>query len=312
MEKPRPDETEFAELRPFLFSIAYQMTGSIVDAEDMVSESYVRLHGALDDGREIRNLKQYLASAVARLSLDHLRSARIRREAYVGPWLPEPLVDDSAVVDFERVELADTLSMAFLVLLESLSPPERAVFLLREVFEFDYPEIARVIDKSEANCRQLLRRAKQQVEARKPRFDAGTREREELAARFFAAIEDGDIGPLVAMLAKDVVVYGDGGGNGPSLPKPVYGRAKALRLLAALARTAVTSNLRLELSSVNGQPGTLVRAPDGRLLNVLSLDIRDGVIQAVRSVINPDKLRHLGPLTGAADVARQTTRHTGA
>lgn len=306
MENPRTDEMAFVELRPLLFSIAYQMTGSVADAEDMVSESYVRLHGALDDGREIRNLKHYLASAVTRLSIDHLRSARVRREAYVGPWLPEPLVDNSAVVDFERVELADTLSMAFLVLLERLSPPERAVFLLREIFEFGYPEIASIIERSEANCRQLLRRAKQQVESRKPRFDAGIREREELAARFFAAIEDGDIEPLVTMLAESVVVYGDGGGNGPSLPNPVYGRTKALRLLAALAQMRSDSNLRLERAPVNGQPGALVRAGDGRLLNVLSVDISDGAVQAVRSVINPDKLRHLGPLISAADVVAQT------
>ena len=296
MEQPRLDETAFVELRPLLFSIAYQMTGSVVEAEDIVSESYVRLHGARDDGREIYNLKQYLASAVTRLSMDHLRSARVRREAYVGPWLPEPLVDTSAVADFERVEMADTLSMAFLVLLESLTPPERAVFVLREVFEFGYPEIARVVGKSEANCRQLLRRAKQQVEARQPRFDAGDAEREELAARFFAAMQDGDLEPLVALLAEDVVVYGDGGGRGPSLPKPVRGRDKVLRLLAALAQVTVASNMRLERSVVNGQPGALVRTPDGRLLNVLSLDIRGGVVQAVRSVINPDKLRHLGPL----------------
>jgi RNA polymerase sigma-70 factor, ECF subfamily len=305
VEKPaesEADEMAFVELRPLLFSIAYQMTGSVVEAEDIVSESYVRLHGAREDGREIYNLKQYLASAVTRLSMDHLRSARVRREAYVGPWLPEPLVDTSAVVDFERVELADTLSMAFLVLLESLSPPERAVFVLREVFEFDYPEIARVVGRSQANCRQLLRRAKQQVAARQPRFDAGAAEREELAARFFAAIEDGDIEPLVTMLAEDAVVYGDGGGRGPSLPRPVRGRDKVLRLLAALGEAAVTSNLRLERSAVNGQPGALVRAPDGRLLNVLSLDIRGGVVQAVRSVINPDKLRHLGPLIPVTEV----------
>jgi len=292
-------------LRPLLFSIAYQMTGSVADAEDIVSESYVRLQGALADGREIRNLKQYLSTTVTRLGIDHLRSARVRRESYVGPWLPEPLVDASAVVDFERVELADTLSMAFLVLLESLSPAERAVFLLREVFEFDYPQIARIIEKSEANCRQLLRRAKRQVAAGRPRFDADTAERDELAARFFAAIQAGDLEPLVESLAEDVVAYGDGGGHGPSLPKPVLGRHKVLGLLTALAHLAVSLNLRIDPTTVNGQPGALVRTADGRLLNVLAVDIADGVIQTVRSVISPDKLHHLGPLADAADISRQ-------
>jgi RNA polymerase sigma-70 factor (ECF subfamily) len=298
-----PDEAAFVELRGLLFSIAYQMTGSVVDAEDTVSESYIRLRSALQDGREIRNLRQYMATTVTRLSIDLLRSARVRREAYVGPWLPEPLIDADSVLEFERVELADTLSMAFLVLLESLSPTERAVFLLREVFEFDYPEVARILDMSQASCRQLLHRAKQQVEARKPRFDVDAEEREELATRFFAAIQDGDLGPLVTMLAEDVVAYGDGGGKGPSLPRPVFGREKVLRLLAPLARTAAELKLRIERTSVNGQPGALVRAVDGRLLNVLSIDIVDGTIQTVRSVINSEKLHHLGPLVDAADLA---------
>lgn len=298
----------FVELRPLLFSIAYQMTGSVVDAEDIVGESYLRLHGAVEDGREIRNLKQYLAATVTRLSIDHLRSARVRREAYVGPWLPEPMVDPTAVVDFERVELADTLSMAFLVIMETLSPTERAVFLLREVFEFDYPEVARIVDKSEANCRQLLRRAKLQIDARRPRFDVDVAEREELASRFFAAIQDGDLGPLVSMLADDVVLYGDGGGNGPSFRRPVVGREKVLRLLTAIAEAADTFGLRLVPSSVNGQPGALVRAPDGRLLNVLTVDIADGRVQTVRSVINPDKLHHLGPLVDTTNLTSNTRR----
>lgn len=298
------DDGGFVELRPLLFSIAYQMTGSVADAEDIVSESYLRLRGAVDAGRTIRNLKQYLASTVTRLSIDQLRAARARREAYVGPWLPEPLVDDSAVVDFERVELADTLSMAFIVLLESLSPTERAVFLLRAVFEFDYPDIARIIGKSEANCRQVLRRARQQVDAQKPRFDVDPDKRDRLAARFFAAIQGGDLEPLVTMLAADVVAYGDGGGTGPSLPRPVNGRGKVLRLLTALARTVADLGLRLEPTPVNGQPGALVRTPDGRLVNVLSLDIRDGSIQTVRSVVNPDKLHHLGSLAPAEQLLR--------
>jgi RNA polymerase sigma-70 factor (ECF subfamily) len=244
-------------------------------------------------------LKSYLSSVVTRLSIDHLRSARVRRETYAGPWLPEPLVDTDATAEFERVELADTLSMAFLVLLETLSPTERAVFLLREVFEFDYPQIAGILDKTETHCRQLLSRARQHVEARKPRFDADAQERNQLAARFFTAVEAGDLDPLITMLAADVVAYGDGGGNGPSLPRPINGRDKVLRLLAAVARAISEFGLHMEQRPVNGQPGALLLDSDGRLLNVLALDILDGTIQAVRSIINPDKLHHLDPLVTA-------------
>jgi RNA polymerase sigma-70 factor (ECF subfamily) len=180
------DEEEFVALRPVLFSLAYQMTGSVADAEDLVSESYLRLRRAREHGTEIRSLKTYLSSVVTRLSIDHLRSARVRREAYVGPWLPEPLIDTDAMPEFERVDLADTLSIAFLVLLEALSPTERAVFLLREVFEFDYPQIARILGKTEIYCRQLLSRARRHIETRKPRFDADEQARNQLAARFFA------------------------------------------------------------------------------------------------------------------------------
>jgi RNA polymerase sigma-70 factor (ECF subfamily) len=301
-----PPEESFGELRPLLFSIAYQMIGSVVDAEDIVSESYLRLRGAVDSGRQIRNLKQYLATTVTRLSIDHLRDAQARREAYEGPWLPEPLVGDGAASDFERVELADTISMAFLVLLESLSPTERAVFLLREVFEFDYPTVARIVDKSEANCRQLLRRAKRQVEARKPRFEVDARRREELACLFFTAIQDGDIEPLVTLLAEDVVMYGDGGGQGPSLPRPINGRDKVLQLLKVFAGMSVDQGLHIKQTLVNGQPGAVVRTPDGRLLNVMSLDIADGSVQTVRSVLSPEKLHHLGPL-----VDRELLRNRG-
>ena len=287
---------DFVALRPLLFSLAYQMTGSVADAEDLVSESYLRLHRARENGTRIDALKPYLTSVITRLSIDHLRSARVRREAYVGTWLPEPLVREQNAPEFERVELADTLSMAFLVLLETLSPTERAVFLLREVFEFDYPQISRMLDKTETNCRQLLSRARQHVDTRKPRFDARNSERDQLAARFFAAIENGDLEPLITMLAADVVAYGDGGGNGPSLPRPVNGRDKVRRLLAAISAGTREFDLHFELVPVNGQPGALLLDTDGRLLTVLALDILDGTIQAIRSVVNPDKLHHVGPL----------------
>jgi RNA polymerase sigma-70 factor (ECF subfamily) len=288
----------FVALRPLLFSLAYQMTGSVADAEDIVSEAYVRLRKALDADTEINSLKSYLSTVVTRLSIDHLRSARARREAYVGQWLPEPLIDTHARADFQRVELADTLSMAFLVLLETLTPTERAVFLLREVFEFDYPQIARILERSEPSCRQLLHRARQHVAARTPRFDADDQERRQLAARFFNAIDAGDLDPLIGMLADDVVVYGDGG-SGPSLPRPINGRDKVLRLLRALSRAIRDFDLHLEQMAVNGQPGALVRDRDEHLLNVLAIDILDGTVHTVRSILNPDKLHHLAPLISA-------------
>jgi len=289
----------FVALRPLLFSLAYRMTGSVADAEDIVSESYLRLRRAEAHGTQISSLKAYLSSVVTRLSIDHLRSARMRREAYVGTWLPEPLVETNATPEFERVELADTLSMAFLVLLETLTPTERAVFLLREVFEFDYSQISRMLDKTEPHCRQLLSRARQHIEARKPRFDARDEERDQLAARFFTALQDGNLDPLITMLAADVVAYGDGGGNGPSLPRPVNGRDKVLRLLTAVSRAACEFDLHFEQVPVNGQPGALFLDTDGRLVTVLALDILDGTIQAIRSVVNPDKLHHVGPLITA-------------
>jgi RNA polymerase sigma-70 factor (ECF subfamily) len=212
--------------------------------------------------------------------------------------MPEPLVSTEAIPEFERVELADTLSIAFLVLLETLTPTERAVFLLREVFEFDYPQIAGILDRSEAGCRQLMTRARRHITARKPRFDADAAERDQLAARFFDAIGAGELEPLVSMLAADVVAYGDGGGNGPSLPRPVNGRGKVMRLLRALSDAIGDFGLHIQRVPVNGQPGALVLDDEGRLLNVLAIDILDGSVQAVRSIVNPDKLRHLGPLIG--------------
>lgn len=299
MDSGESSTQEFVTLRPLLFSLAYRMTASVADAEDIVSEAYLRLHRARERGVEIISLRTYLSSVVTRLGIDHLRSARVRREAYLGTWLPEPLVATEATPEFERVEVADTLSMAFLVLLETLSPTERAVFLLREVFEFDYAQIASILDRTEAGCRQLLTRARQHITARKPRFDADAAERDQLAARFFDAVGAGELDPLVTMLAADVVAYGDGGGNGPSLPRPINGRDKVLRLLAALTRAITDFRLHIEQVPVNGQPGALLLDNDGRLLNVLALDILDGTVQAVRSIINPDKLHHLGPLIGA-------------
>src|SRR5215475_1694335 len=291
-------EQDYVAFRPLLFSIAYRMTGSVADAEDIVSEAFVRFQLAKLKGQTIASPKTYLSTITTRLSIDHLRLARVHRERYVGTWLPEPLLDDGASDFTERVELADSLSMAFLVLLESLAPTERAVFLLHDVFEFDYARIARIVDKSEANCRQLAVRARRHVDERRPRFEASRHERDELAERFFAAVEDGDTEGLVALLSADVIAYGDGGGAGPSLPRPVHGRDRVIRLLSAVTEAIRRYGLRIERGTVNGQPGAVLRDADGRLLNVLSIDVTDGRVQTFRSILNPDKLRHLSPLIG--------------
>ncbi|QGN34580.1 RNA polymerase sigma-70 factor [Microlunatus sp. Gsoil 973] len=308
MQTEVTDEDEFLAIRPLLFSIAYEMTGSVADAEDILSEAYLRLRRSREHGTKIRSLRNYLSTVVSRLALDQLQSARSRREVYVGPWLPEPLVEEASSGGFEQVERSDTVSMAFLVLLESLNPVERAVFVLREVFSFDYPQIAEIVGRSEANCRQLLRRARQHVEHRQPRFDADPADRDALARRFFAALARGDLGPLVDRLAEDVVAYGDGGGSWPSIPRPILGRENVVRMLTGMARSGFGAGLRLHRVTVNGQPGALVRTADGRLLNVIGLDIVNGQIVAVRSVINPDKLGHLAPLVPWDDPLRGNGR----
>src|SRR5437870_6164151 len=213
------------ELRPLLFSIAYRMLGSVSEAEDVIQEAFLRYHRAGKEA-DIESPKSYLSAVTTRLSIDHLRSARARREAYVGPWLPEPLLTEQAQDPAEHAETADSLSLAFLVLLETLTPLQRAVFLLREVFDYGYGEIAAILGKSEDNCRQLAVRARRHVEARKPRFEASRRRREELARRFFAAAEQGDTEGLVGLLAADAVAYGDGGGRALAFPHPVHGRER--------------------------------------------------------------------------------------
>jgi RNA polymerase sigma-70 factor (ECF subfamily) len=290
----------FEELRPLLFSIAYRMLGSVSEAEDIVQEAFVRFHGASAE-TEIESARAYLCAVTTRLSIDHLRSARVRRELYFGEWLPEPLLVDPGPDAAQHAETADTLSLAFLVLLESLSPVERAVFLLHDVFGYGYAEIARVVEKSEDNCRQLAVRARRHVDERRPRFEASRAQREELAQRFFAAVEEGDSEGLIGLLAADVVVYGDGGGRAPSWPRPIHGRERVSRLLIAVFAQARDAGLRPHPTRVNGQPGAKFLDHEGRLVNVISLDIADGAVQTVRSIINPDKLRHLGPL---ADIRR--------
>lgn len=287
-----------------MFSIAYRMLGSVSEAEDIVQEALLRCHRALLDGQEIESPKAFLSAIVTRLGIDQLRSARARRESYVGEWLPEPLLtDDDAPDPAARTEQADSLSMAFLLLLERLSPVERAVFLLHDVFAYGYGEVAAIVGKSEDNCRQLALRARRHVEEQKPRFEPSRREREELAARFFAAVGKGDLEGLVDMLAAGVVVHGDGGGKVPSWPQPIVGPDRVSRLLAGLGRRMRDVGLTFQARQINGQPGAIVVDANGRLTNVFSLDIADGQVQTVRSVINPDKLRHLGPVADVRALA---------
>jgi RNA polymerase sigma-70 factor, ECF subfamily len=283
-----------AELRPLLFSIAYRMLGSASDAEDIVQEAFLRFHRETGAGTQVESPKSYLSAVTTRLCIDQLRSARVRRESYVGTWLPEPLLTEETSDAERHAETADSLSMGFLVLLESLTPVERAVFLLREVFEYDYDEIASVVGKSEDNCRQIAVRARQHVQAGKPRFEASKAEREELARRFFEAAGDGDVESLVEMLAADVVAYADGGGKGFAFPKPVYGREKVVRALTAgAARGRQLGVVAIRRAEINGQPGALFLDADGVPIAAISLDIVDGQVQTMHAVSNPEKLEHL-------------------
>jgi RNA polymerase sigma-70 factor (ECF subfamily) len=291
--KPTPQTkrtTVYEALRPLLFSIAYRMVGSASEAEDIVQEAFLRFHRESSEGTEIESPKAWLSTVTTRLAINHVQSARVRRENYVGTWLPEPLLTEIETEGARHADTADSLSMAFLVLLESLGPIERAVFLLREVFVYGYDEIATIVGKSEDNCRQIAVRARRQIEAKKPRFEASRKKREELSRRFFDAVVAGDTEGLIRLLASDVVAYGDGGGKAPAFPRPVHGREKVARLFLRAKRLDVASVQHVE---VNGQPGALLLDPEGRLVVVLSLDIADGLVQTVRAVSNPDKLRHL-------------------
>lgn len=301
---------EFAEHRPLLFAIAYRMLSSVADAEDVVQEAFLRWHKAQQtdhaDGGDIRSAKAWLSAVTTRLCLDHLRSARVRRETYPGPWLPEPLLADADTPDpAETVADSETVSMAFLLMLDRLTPAERAAFLLHDVFDYDYAELGNILDRSEAACRQLTSRARRHVSENRPRFEPSPRRRDELADRFFAALAGDDIDGLVSLLAEDVVVVGDGGGTRPSWPRAIHGRDTVARLLTATIREALRLHLSMERTLVNGQPGVVLRGPNGGLINVMTVDVVDGEVRTVRSVINPAKLGHLGPLEDRTELLRQ-------
>jgi RNA polymerase sigma-70 factor (ECF subfamily) len=296
---------EFEELRPLLFSIAYRILGSVSEAEDAVQETWLRFDAS---ATRPESAKAFLSTAVTRISIDVLRSARVRREAYVGPWFPEPLLSDPYQDPARSAELADSVSMAALLLLERLSPLERAVFLLREVFDFGFDEVAEAVGRSEAACRQLLVRARRHMGDGRPRFAADRRERQELAARFFDALKDGDVGGLRSLLAADVHLVGDGGGKAPQLARAVTGAENVARLLSRIFPLLSQVDVGIEQHEVNGQPGAIFRDRDGRVLYALTLDVLDGRIQAIRTVVNPDKLRHLGPVADAWAIDREVKR----
>ena len=299
-------DEQIDELRASAFAIAYRMLGSVSEAEDAVQEGLLRLHRAREAGERIESPRAYLSTVVSRLALDHLRSARVRRETYVGEWLPEPLVASADDDPARKAEMADSLSLAFLVLLESLSPEQRAAFLLRDVFDEPYHRIAEIVGTSEQNARQLATRARRHVEERRPRFQASREQREELATRFFAAVEEGDLEGLEELLAHDVVLHGDGGGKAPALARAVQGRARVARTLRAWLRAGTRGGgFTSRREEVNGQPGALFFDRQGSLISVMILDVAEGRIQGISSIVNPDKLRHLGPVADLGALLRE-------
>jgi RNA polymerase sigma-70 factor, ECF subfamily len=296
---------EFEELRPLLFAIAYRTLGSVSEAEDVVQEAWLRYQAS---PTQPTSTKAFLSAVVVRISIDVLRSARVRREAYVGPWLPEPLLTDPYQDPARSAELADSVSMAALLLLERLSPLERAVFVLREVFGFGFPEIASAVGRSEAACRQLAVRARRHMDAGRPRFEADRRERDELSARFFDALRDGDVEGLRELLAADVQMVGDAGGKAPQWGAAIIGAQNVARVLASTFPWFFRIGGKLEPHEVNGQPGAIFRDRDNNVLNTWTLDVLDGQIQTIRSVINPDKLGHVGPVADAWAVIREANQ----
>ena len=298
-----PENELLDDLRPRTFAIVYRMLGSVSEAEDVVQETLLRVHNAIEEGEEISSPRAYAATIATRLAIDELRSARARRETYVGEWLPEPITERVEDDPARHAEVADSLSLAFLVLLESLSPEQRAAFLLHDVFDYDYDRVSEIVGTSEQNARQLASRARRHVQDGRARFDASDQQREELAENFFAAVENGEFEGLEALLAEDVELHGDGGGIAPAIRHPVYGKEKAAQLMRNWGRLAERiGGIQIRRVAVNGQPGAEFLDRDGKLINVMGLDIADGQIQTIRSIVNPEKLGHLGPVADAGEL----------
>ncbi len=296
---------EFEDLRSLLFAISYRILGSVAEAEDAVQETWLRYESS---STRPTSPRAFLSAVVTRISIDVLRSARVRREEYVGQWFPEPLLTDTYEDPERSAQLADSVSMAALVLLERLSPLERAVFVLREVFGFGFPEVASAVGRSEAACRQLAVRARRHMDEGRPRFDADRRERDELAARFFDALREGDVDGLQELLAADVQMIGDGGGKAPAFANAVSGANKVARVLAMNFPLLVRIGTSVQPRDMNGQAGAILRDRDGKVIGTLTLDLLGGRIQTIRSVVNPDKLGHLGPVADAWAVIEEAKR----
>jgi len=292
-----PREELLQELRPVAFVIAYQMLGSVVEAEDVVQEALLQVHQALEAGEQLVSPRALVATVTTRRAIDQLRSARVRREAYVGEWLPEPIITDGHDDPARHAEMADSLSLAMLVLLERLSPEQRAVLLLHEVFDYSYAEVAAILGKSQAGVRQLATRARRHLAQRRPRFQTTRQQQEELARRFFAAVEHGDLSGLEALLAHDVALTGDGGGKVPALARTLHGRSRVARMLLDWARLAARApGGSLRPVAVNGGPGALYLDAQQRLLAVVALEVAGGLVTSVQAILNPDKLTRLGPV----------------
>lgn len=280
----------YEALRPQLFGIAYRMLGTVAEAEDILQEAYLRFERA--DQAEIRSPEAFLKTIVTRLCLDTLKSARVQREVYIGEWLPEPLLNHGVIDPAEEVARHDSLSMAFLVLLESLSPEERAVFLLREVFDYAYEEIALIVGKSVVTCRQLLSRAKKHVIEKRPRFELDNEEHNHLLHEFIVAVQTGEINGLMAVLADDVTLWSDGGGKVTAINRPLTG-AKAVAKLFLYGARQVQDNIKLEVVRINDRMGLLIYNLEGQVIQSVSFEVEDHKIQAIYATLNPDKLRHL-------------------
>lgn len=289
------------DLRPLMFSVAYRMLGRVAEAEDVVQEAFLRMTRAEGEGVRPDNVDAWATTVTTRLAIDTLRSARVRRESYVGPWLPEPVVEGRGPA--ETAELADTVSTAMLVLMERLTPHERAVFILREALGYDYATIADVVEQSESACRQHFSRARRHVEAGRPRFEASAARRDELAAAFLDAVRGGGLEELESLLAEDVTFWGDGGGKAPAIQKPMVGALAVARFLLGLVRRGDALGVRLEPSHANGQPALLTMGAGGELLGVMTIDVgAAGRITGLRNQINPDKLGHLAHLGPVGDL----------
>jgi RNA polymerase sigma-70 factor (ECF subfamily) len=302
------NERVLAEMRPVAFAIAYRMLGSVSEAEDVVQEALLRVHRTLDAGEQIASPRAFVSTVTTRLAINELRSARARRERYVGEWLPEPIVTDGHDDPAQQAEMADSLSLAMLVLMESLSPEQRAALLLHDVFHYEYPEIATIVGKSQDNVRQLATRARRHVEQRRPRFQTTPQQRDELARRFFQAAEQGDLAGLEALLAHDVQLTGDGGGKVPALARSLHGRSRVARaVIDWVRRVARLPGVSLRPVEVNGDPGALFLDAEQRLIGVCALDTTGTQIRGISGIVNPDKLRHLGPVGDFKSLLRSAT-----